>query len=76
MLARTERMAALLSLVKVQRLQRHQVTTRVAVEWGLTVEKVHEYITLLISTGQLEISRVDGCLQLPGRQKSLKAKSC
>lgn len=91
MLARAERMDALLELVRIQRLQRRQVAAKFAVEWGLTIEKVQEYIRLLMEAGQVEISRKDGCMQLVDRRvptsmaagsrcrksrKSLKGKSC
>jgi len=77
MRARMARLDLLLSFVRISRQRRRDLVPRFAVEWGLSEEKVQEYVSLLLAAGRLDIGK-DGMLQLPGHgQKSpLKGKSC
>jgi hypothetical protein len=86
MLARKERLEALLSSVRISPQRRRDLVPRLALEWGLTKEKVQEYVDLLLAAGLLEEVKeagptVDGIptsrwiLQVVRRRKSLKGVS-
>ena len=72
MRGRKARVDALQDYVKVFRQRRRELVPRFAVEWGLSQEKVQEYVQVLVDAGILEVAK-DGMLQLVHR-KSLKAR--
>lgn len=74
MLARKERLEGLVSFVRISRQRRRDLVPRFALEWGLSLEKVQEYFSLLIDAGRLEISN-DGMVEVVGRKSHLKGKS-
>lgn len=74
MLARTKRLVALVSFVGISRQRRRDLVPRFALEWGLSLEKVQEYVSLLLDAGRLEISN-DGMVQVVDRKSHLKGKS-
>jgi len=54
MRARKERLESLLSYVRIFPQRRRELVPRFALEWGLTKEKVREYVDLLLVVGRLE----------------------
>lgn len=74
MLARTKRLEALISFVGISRQRRRDLVPRFALEWGLSLEKVQEYVSLLVDAGRLEVAK-DGMLQMVSNKSSLKGKS-
>jgi hypothetical protein len=82
MRARMARLDLLLSFVRISRIRRRELVPRFALEWGLSEEKVQEYVRLLLAAGQIQEGK-DAMLQLAGpgpgrltRKASLKGKSC
>ena len=69
MQARKDRLESLLSFLKISSQRRRDLVPRFALEWGLSEEKVQEYVGLLIRAGRVMEDR-DG-LHVVGR-KSLK----
>jgi hypothetical protein len=72
MRARKERLESLLSFLRISLQRRRDLVPRFAMEWGLSEEKVQEYVGLLIRAGRIVEDR-DG-LHVVGR-KSLKSVS-
>ena len=72
MRARKERLESLLSFLRISRQRRRDLVPRFAMEWGLSEEKIQEYVGLLIRAGRI-VEDKDG-LHVVGR-KSLKSVS-
>jgi hypothetical protein len=66
MLGRKGRIDSLLSYVRITRQRRRELVPRFALEWGLSEEKVQEYVRLVLAGGQVQEGK-DGMLQLASR---------